>query len=186
MKHLKANFRKAVDSGRRSGGGKIAMGLYNECCEIWSGSPAVESISFDIENSSIDTLDSMENRTLSDANQAEAGIDVETRETQPKNMAEVRRELVRNLKERRDSRLPKRLSVEAQLLDTAKQEITLKKRALERIEELDTNHNRGGFRRSHRSHRRQSTFCLITISLYSCGNSILELSNTDQHQKGFL
>ena len=54
-------------------------------------------------------------------------------------MAEVRGELVRNLKERRDCRLNKRLSVEVQLLDTAKQEISLKKRALERIEELDAN-----------------------------------------------
>ena len=149
VKRLKANFRKAVDSGRRSGGGKIVMGLYNECCEIWSGSPAVESVSFGIESSSIDTLDSMENSNLSEgidysptsnANQAEAEIDVETRETEPKNMAKVRRELARNLKERRDSRLTKRLSVEAQLLDTAKQEIALKKRALERIEELDANH----------------------------------------------
>eukprot|EP00794_Sanderia_malayensis_P015582 gene15582-17156_t len=35
IKRLRANYRKAVDSGRRSGGGRIVMGLYDECSEIW-------------------------------------------------------------------------------------------------------------------------------------------------------
>ena len=41
IKCITANFRKAVDSGRKSGGGRIVMALYDECHEIWSGSPAV-------------------------------------------------------------------------------------------------------------------------------------------------
>ena len=54
-------------------------------------------------------------------------------------MTEVRGELVRNLKERRNCRLAKRLSVQAQLLGKARQQIALKKRALERIDEMDAN-----------------------------------------------
>ena len=99
MKRLKANFEKAVDSGRRSGGGKIVMELYNECCKIWSGSPDVVSTSVGIERSSFDTLDSMENSSLSgdidyaptsNANQADVDIDIESKQTEPKNMAKVR------------------------------------------------------------------------------------------------
>ena len=56
VKHLKANFRKAIDSGRRSGGGKIVIGLYSDCFQIWSGSPAVQSVNFGMESTSIVTL----------------------------------------------------------------------------------------------------------------------------------
>ena len=41
LKRLKTNFRKAIDSGRKSGGGWIVLGLYDECYQIWAGSPAV-------------------------------------------------------------------------------------------------------------------------------------------------
>ena len=139
VKRLKANFRKAVGSGRRSGGGKIVIGLYNERCEIWGGSPAVESISFGIERSSTVTLntannDSMENSTLSEgidytpipttssASQDEAELDVGLKQTEPKKWP------------------TKRLSIADQLSHIARQEIALKKRAPERIADLDANH----------------------------------------------
>ena len=36
IKRGKANFRKAVDSGRKSGGGRIVLALHDECHEILS------------------------------------------------------------------------------------------------------------------------------------------------------
>ncbi len=45
IKKNKTSFRKAVDSGRQSGGGRVVFALYNECYEIWAGCPAAESIS---------------------------------------------------------------------------------------------------------------------------------------------
>ena len=57
LKRIKLNFRKAVDKGRRSGGGRVVTTFYEECCEIWSGASAVESITGGIDTSSID-LDS--------------------------------------------------------------------------------------------------------------------------------
>ena len=44
LNRLKTNFRKAVDSGRKSGGGRTVLGLYDECYAIWAGSRAVESV----------------------------------------------------------------------------------------------------------------------------------------------
>ena len=57
-----------------------------------------------------------------------------------KDMAEIRRHLVKNLKEKKDCKLTKRMSTDAQLLDTTKQEIALKQQAMEKIEEADLKH----------------------------------------------
>ena len=43
VKNVRKNFKKAVDLGRRSGGGKIVMTFYNLCCDIWAGAPAKAS-----------------------------------------------------------------------------------------------------------------------------------------------
>ena len=34
IKRIKTSFRKAVDSGHRSGGGRVVLALYDECYEI--------------------------------------------------------------------------------------------------------------------------------------------------------
>ncbi len=44
-------FRKAVDCGRKIGGRRMIFALYDECQEIWAGSPAVNSIDDGIESS---------------------------------------------------------------------------------------------------------------------------------------
>ena len=38
-------YRKALDSGRQSGGSRVVATFYNLCSQIWSRSPATESIS---------------------------------------------------------------------------------------------------------------------------------------------
>lgn len=38
-------YRKAVDEGRRSGGGKIVAMFYDLCNKLWASCPAVTSIS---------------------------------------------------------------------------------------------------------------------------------------------
>ncbi|MCP4485444.1 MAG: hypothetical protein GY823_12930 [Flavobacteriaceae bacterium] len=51
LKRVKMLFRKAIDSGRRSSGGRVVMTLYDEYYEVWSGWPAVESIPEGLESS---------------------------------------------------------------------------------------------------------------------------------------
>ena len=43
LKAIRQKYRQAVDSGRRSGHGRVVM-LYFELCEVWGGSPATEQI----------------------------------------------------------------------------------------------------------------------------------------------
>ena len=44
LKRIKFGYRKAVDSGRRSGGGRVVTILFDKCAELWSGCPAVEAM----------------------------------------------------------------------------------------------------------------------------------------------
>ena len=61
IKNIKTSFRKAVDSGRRSGGGRVTYALYNECYEVWAGCPAVESLEDRVESSSMKSYSATEN-----------------------------------------------------------------------------------------------------------------------------
>lgn len=150
VKRVKGNFRKAVDSARRSGGGRVVLALYDECNEIWAGSPAVESIYEGIE-SSILTQDNCPIETSSSVDieaqitDSEKEGDCESNDLQQKEsiekVGETRRNLIKHLKEKRDGKLTKRLAVDAQLLDIAKQEIALKKIAQEKMEEDQKQHN---------------------------------------------
>lgn len=44
LKCIRKNYKKAVDIGRRSGGGRVVMTFYDLCQEIWAGAPATKSI----------------------------------------------------------------------------------------------------------------------------------------------
>ena len=44
LKAVRKNFKKAVDSGKRSGGGRVVMTYYDLCHDIWAGSPSTNSV----------------------------------------------------------------------------------------------------------------------------------------------
>ena len=48
--YMQSGFKKAIDSGRRSGGGRIVTTFYEECFAIWCGSPTVECTKHGIES----------------------------------------------------------------------------------------------------------------------------------------
>ncbi len=54
LNQIKTSFRKAVDSGRKSGGGRVVFALYDECCEVWAGCPAAESLADGLEATTIE------------------------------------------------------------------------------------------------------------------------------------
>ena len=158
IKRIKTSFRKAVDSGRRSGGGRVVLHLYDECYEIWAGSPAVDSIKTGIETNSLENTDvSSEsqsnwgdgsslppdsNSMVNSDSEKEKEEDEESVGGVPKikDMGACRRNLLNHLKEKKDAKLTKRISTEAQLLDAAKQEIAIKKRIVESIEDSEKRH----------------------------------------------
>ena len=51
LKSIRTHIKKAVDTGKRSGGGRIICTFYELCERIWGGCPAVNSISDGIDTS---------------------------------------------------------------------------------------------------------------------------------------
>ena len=51
LKSIRTHFKKAVDTGKRCGGGRIIFTFYELCERIWGGCPAVNSISHGIDTS---------------------------------------------------------------------------------------------------------------------------------------
>ena len=157
IKRIRNMFRKAVDSGRKSGGGRVVFSLYEECEEIWAGSPAVNCIqngiqsSFSTPSTSGESLDLESSKDFDDNTKGleeetllEEDSSLETRpessEMATKDMASARRNLLSHLKEKKDSKLSKRTSAEAQLLDIAREELKLKKATLASIESSKQKH----------------------------------------------
>ena len=52
LKTIRTNFKKAVDTIIRSGGGRVVLTFSGLCEKFWSGSPAVTSIENSIDTSS--------------------------------------------------------------------------------------------------------------------------------------
>ena len=44
IKNICTDFRKAVESGKKSGGGRAVFTFYSLCQRLWGSSPAVNSI----------------------------------------------------------------------------------------------------------------------------------------------
>ena len=53
IKCIRVKYRKALDTGRQSGGGRVVATFYDLCSEIWSGSPATGSMEQGFESGNI-------------------------------------------------------------------------------------------------------------------------------------
>lgn len=54
LKQIRQKFRQAVDSGRRSGHGRVVLLYFEQCELVWGGSPATETIPSGVESTDID------------------------------------------------------------------------------------------------------------------------------------
>ena len=147
IKKIKTSFRKAVDSGRRSGGGRVTYALYNECYEVWAGCPAVESLEDGVESSSMKSYSATENDSatsiqyldpaeIDGLNENEGDYtatndqpsssskesDVDIAEPLKKKMRTRREELAKVLKDRRNGKSIKKVSAQEQLLSIVKED----------------------------------------------------------------
>ncbi len=147
IKKIKTSFRKAVDSGRQSGGGGgVVFALYNECYEIWAGCPAAESISEGVETALVNNI-SVTNKdesscTESSPSEAPASVvestesesteqqedDSEEVDIEPlkKKMKTKRDELAKVLSERRNSKATKQISFQEQMLAMTKEDVAMR------------------------------------------------------------
>ena len=51
LKGVRTGFKKAVDAGKKSGGGRVVFTFYNLCLNLWGGSPAVTSLPSGVDTS---------------------------------------------------------------------------------------------------------------------------------------
>ncbi|CAI5658451.1 uncharacterized protein LOC102081299 [Oreochromis niloticus] len=143
MKAIRGKYRQAVDSGRKSGHGRVVL-LYFELCEqIWGGSPATTAIPSGIETADVDTASHR-----SESASTSSAPDISTVELSdvsdqaqsgdsdlPTSVVKERRDLLNaKLKGHRQDRLKRRLSTETQLLNVAEVDIQMKKRILDMME----------------------------------------------------
>ena len=128
IKKLKVGFRRAIDSGKKSGGGRMVGALFNECYEIWSGSPGVEALNIGLENSMInersEDSSSLENedspcghRSKAQSTHEEDGASCDSLVEPIKNKMKRRRnDLLESLEERRHAKCTKQVSVQEQMV----------------------------------------------------------------------
>lgn len=151
LKAIRKKFRQAVDSGRKSGHGRVVL-LYFELCEqIWGGSPATNTIRSGLETSTlIDdvdvdvNVDSVPNTPASiEINDDESRSPEDEDEsydstTSSSSTIQHRRELLNSkLKGYRQEKLKRKLPVDSQMLSIAQEELEIKKKLITRMEEID-------------------------------------------------
>lgn len=93
IKAIRSKYRQAVDTGRRSGYGRVVL-LYFELCEqIWGGSPATTTMPSGIETNDLDnSIPSPSTSSSSNVEPSEAASDTELESSAP--AVKQRRELL--------------------------------------------------------------------------------------------
>ena len=160
---------KAVDTGKRSGGGRIIFTFYELCERIWGGCSAINSISHGIDTSTPEektqAVEPMQNELQNEEDDDkrssvqsnsllskydETGIGSpssgeEIREAQSlkEQTTNCRKKVEERLKNRHDKKLSSKLSMDTQLLNISKEELSLKRKLVEQLEKSEEEFNSG-------------------------------------------
>lgn len=170
MKAIRSKFRAAIDSGRKSGHGRVVLLFFDKCQEIWGGSPATTTLQNGIETSQISDEQELDLSFSSPSSSSTPNsqpyqqnipttrsISPLSRESETSNEHEClevddeqdptlkdssslkeRRDLLNNrLKSYRQDKLKRKLSVDAQLLNIAKEDMEMKKRIFSKMDDID-------------------------------------------------
>ena len=155
LKAARMKFCQAIDSGRRSSHGRAVL-LYFELCEqLWGGSPATEQIASGLESADLGPGDKSEragneddelttHTTDSTEEQPTAGV-LENPTSQPARerptsssvTVQRRQFLDSKLTNYRQEKLTRKVSMDVQMLSCAQEELAVKKRLVEQIEQMD-------------------------------------------------
>lgn len=132
LKAIRIRFRQAVDSGRRSGHGRVVMIYYELCESIWGGSPATEQIDGGLETVELVTTDDSGRNVSCDTSsdtESNEGICATTKQ---------RCEFLDNkFKNYKQDKLKRKLPVDAQLLNCTQEELQIKKQMLDHMDKID-------------------------------------------------
>ena len=150
LKRIKFGYRKAVDSGRRSGGGRVVTLFFDEYSELWSGCPSVEAMDNGIETSeeisvsedpaSLPSIvdDSASDDENNDAHSISSHSNyVQASKKQLRKLLIQGRNLISKLKEKKNSKLTKKVTTENRMITLEQEELQLKKRMIDHLEKSE-------------------------------------------------
>lgn len=157
LKSIRLSFKKALDSGRVSGGGRVVACFYDICSEIWGGSPAVEKMASGVDSSGLLNEDEQdeeqtqqesfnnEDSTSGPGNGEEekevsGNGPIDSGTSNEDSSASRRQTLTNKLKEYRNKKLKKAVPFESQMLTLAKDDSELKKNLVKELKECDQQH----------------------------------------------
>ena len=146
LKTIRTNLKKAVDTNKRSSGGRVVITFYRLCEKLWSGSPAITSIensidTFSSTNRSTENNDSENMTPFSDEGSGyalESGSNFE--ESNYSDEATERRIKIRkSLKNHMSESLSSKSNAEPQMLQCYKDYLNLKRKMTENMEASEEN-----------------------------------------------
>ena len=162
-KSIRTKFRQSVDSGKRSGHGRVVWIDYELCESIWGGSPATAPIETGVESTDIKSPSINKVNESSDcdevntegsvqqsitANDDCSSVSSESESTTPthsesshevevKSTSERRALINEKLKNHKQEKLKRKLPVDSQLLSIAQDEMKVKKQVLDKLDCMD-------------------------------------------------
>ena len=141
LKAIRMKYRQAIDSGRRSGHGRVVL-LYFEVCEkIWGGSPATDKMQGGIETTDLGDTSAIQHECdIPIPQNSEADIEQDA-EPSTSTIVQQRRALLDNrLSQYKQAKLKRKLPLDVQLLGCAREELEVKKRLVEQLDQMDKQH----------------------------------------------
>ncbi|XP_047237960.1 tripartite motif-containing protein 15-like [Girardinichthys multiradiatus] len=128
LKAVRGKYRRAVDSGRRSGHGRVVLIFFELCKQIWGGSPATSTLEFGIETADFEAR--TEDTTPSDSRSSTPHSECNEVSTAVKSRREMLQTKLRN---QRQDRLKKRLNSDPAL----QEDLQIKRRMMDLLEESE-------------------------------------------------
>ena len=153
LKAIRVKYRQAVDSGQKSGHERVVFLFFDLCESIWGGSPATEQIPSGLESTELDydTSITSSTETLSAGSSflnSRIDKDVSSKDSDQydndsaQSSTQQRRELLgAKLSNYKQEKLKRKLPVDSQLLNCAKEDIQLKKKLIDQMDRMDKQHS---------------------------------------------
>ena len=159
LKIFRADFCKAIDKEKRSGGRRVVFTFFNLCEQLWGCSPAFTAIENSIDSPGAHLEESFSPSTSDDTNCNNTLIDMpmlthqeneETdEESDPEELPLIANDITTNegeranefLKIRREKALSTRVSNDEQMVNIAKEDMLLKRKPISQFEKSDEEFN---------------------------------------------
>lgn len=135
IKSLRQKYRAALDSGRRSGGGRVVAQFYDLCSQIWGGSPATESVDRGIESSLSLSDENERSEDQNDSTRSDTGEESQDSAERPKETPQPKhkKDFIAHLKDARNKKLRKPIPSDKQMVDIAKEELELTRKMMDHL-----------------------------------------------------